>query len=108
MPKRPRDSYVLSTKIGRILRDCPPEEVPPTVFAETPSRTFDFDYSYDGVMRSLEDSLKRLKQDRIDILLVHDVDAFIHGSREASDKRVRELFDQGDSARWRNYAQPAR
>ena len=95
LPKRPRDSYVLSTKIGRILRDCRPEDVPPTVFAETPSRTFDFDYSYDGVMRSHEDSLKRLKQDRIDILLVHDIDAYIHGSREASNERIRELFDQG-------------
>lgn len=95
LPKHPRASYVLSTKIGRVLRDCPPEEIPQTGFAETPSRTFDFDYSYDGVMRSLEDSLKRLKQDRIDILLVHDVDAFIHGSREASNKRVRELFDEG-------------
>jgi D-threo-aldose 1-dehydrogenase len=95
LPKRPRDSYVLSTKIGRVLRDCRREEVPPTVFAETPSRTFDFDYSYDSVMRSLQDSLKRLNQDRIDVLLVHDVDAYIHGSREAANKRVRELFDQG-------------
>ena len=42
-----------------------------------------------------EESLKRLNQERVDILLVHDVDAFTHGSREASDQRVRELFDQG-------------
>src|SRR6185503_12907905 len=33
LSKYPRDSYVLSTKIGRVLRDCPPEEVPKTVFA---------------------------------------------------------------------------
>ncbi len=86
---------MLSTKIGRVLRDCPSDEVPETVFRDTPSRTFAFDYSYDGVMRSHEDSLKRLRQDRIDILLVHDIDAPTHGSREASDQRVRELFDQG-------------
>lgn len=91
----PRDTYVLSTKIGRVLRDCSPEDVPETVFSETPSRTFEFDYSYDGVMRSHEDSLRRLKQDRIDILLVHDIDAPTHGSREAADARVRELFDKG-------------
>jgi len=91
----PRGSYVLSTKIGRVLRDCPPEEVPKTVFAKTPSRAFDFDYSYDGVMRSHADSLKRLKVDRIDILLAHDLDTYIHGSAEALAKRVGEFFDKG-------------
>jgi len=91
----PRDTYLLSTKIGRVLRDCSPEEVPETLFSDTPSRAFEFDYSYDGVMRSHEDSLRRLKQDRIDILLVHDIDAPTHGSREASDARIRELFDKG-------------
>lgn len=95
LPKHPRDSYVLSTKIGRVLRDCRPDEVPQTVFAKTAQRTFDFDYSYDGVMRSHADSLKRLRQDRIDILLVHDIDEPTHGSREASNKRIRELFDKG-------------
>ena len=95
LPKRPRDEWVLSTKVGRLLRDCRAEEVPQINFIDTPNRTFDYDYSYDGVMRSHEASLKRLKQDRIDILLVHDVDVFTHGSREASDRRVRELFDLG-------------
>jgi D-threo-aldose 1-dehydrogenase len=46
-------------------------------------------------MRSHEESLKRLGQERVDILFVHDVDVFTHGSRDASDARVRELFDQG-------------
>jgi D-threo-aldose 1-dehydrogenase len=95
LPRQERASYVLSTKIGRVLRNCPPEDVPASHFRETPSRTFDFDYSYDGVMRSHEDSLRRLGQERIDILLVHDIDAPTHGSREASDARVRELFDKG-------------
>jgi D-threo-aldose 1-dehydrogenase len=92
---RPRSEFVISTKVGRLLRDCAPEEVPQINFVDTPSRTFDYDYSYDAVMRSHEASLKRLKQDRVDILLVHDVDVFTHGSREASDARVRELFDKG-------------
>ncbi len=95
LPEHERDSYVVSTKVGRIIRDCPPEEVPETVFRNTPSRAFAFDYSYDGVMRSHEDSLRRLQQDRVDILLVHDIDAPTHGSREASDARVSELFDKG-------------
>jgi D-threo-aldose 1-dehydrogenase len=95
LAKHARDDYVLSTKIGRVLRDCRPDEVPRTVFENTPSRAFEFDYSYDGVMRSHADSLKRLRVERIDILLVHDIDKPTHGSREAADQRVRELFDNG-------------
>lgn len=95
LAERPRADYVLSTKIGRVLRDCAPHEVPEHGFVDTPHRTFDFDYSYDGVMRSHEASLKRLNQDHIDVLLVHDVDTYTHGTREASDARVKELFDQG-------------
>ncbi len=86
---------MISTKIGRVFRDCRPEEVPQFGFVETPARTFDFDYSYDGVMRSHYDSLKRLGVERIDILLVHDIDKPTHGSREAADRRIRELFDDG-------------
>ena len=92
---RPRNEFVLSTKVGRLLEDCAPEDVPQINFVDTPSRTFRYDYSYDGVMRSHEASLKRLGLDRVDVLLVHDVDIFTHGSAEASDARVRELFDAG-------------
>jgi D-threo-aldose 1-dehydrogenase len=46
-------------------------------------------------MRSFEDSLERLGVDRIDILYCHDVDAFTHGSREASDRRIREFMEGG-------------
>jgi D-threo-aldose 1-dehydrogenase len=92
---KPREAFVLSTKIGRLLRDAASGEVPQVGFHDTPQRTFDFDYSYDGVMRSLESSLGRLRVDRVDILLVHDVDVFTHTSREASDARIRELFDHG-------------
>jgi D-threo-aldose 1-dehydrogenase len=92
---RPRDQWVLSTKIGRVVRDCPPEEAPELSFKDIPSRAFAFDYTYDGVMRSHADSLTRLKVDRIDILLVHDVDIFTHGSEAASDQRIRELFEGG-------------
>jgi D-threo-aldose 1-dehydrogenase len=95
LTKHMRGDYVLSTKVGRVLRDCRPDEVPPSAFFDTPARTFDFDYSYEGVMRSHEASLKRMQVDRIDILLVHDIDMPTHGSREASDARVRELFDLG-------------
>ncbi len=86
---------VLSTKVGRLLEECAPEDVTPTSFVEVPPRRIVFDYSYDGVMRSHEASLRRLGVEAVDILLVHDVDVFTHGSREESDARVRELFDRG-------------
>lgn len=90
-----RDGLTLSTKVGRLLEDCAPEEVTPAGFVDVPSKRIVYDYSHDGVMRSHEASLGRLGVEAVDILLVHDVDAFTHGSREASEARVRELFDRG-------------
>jgi D-threo-aldose 1-dehydrogenase len=77
----PRDEWVLSTKVGRLLRAH-------ASLAATEHRQnrmpFDAvsDYSYDAVMRSFEDSLQRLGLGQIDILYVHDVGAMQHG-REA-------------------------
>ncbi len=90
-----RDDLVLSSKVGRLLLDCEPHEVTPHAFVDVPQKRIVFDYSYDGVMRSHAESLARLGVDAIDILLVHDVDVFTHGSQSASNERVRELFDLG-------------
>ncbi len=60
--------------------------------SNTPNRREVYDYSYDGVMRSLEFSLERLGLDRVDILYVHDLDIFTHGSKAASDARIEEFF----------------
>ncbi len=91
-----RDDYVLSSKIGRLLAACPPEQRTGIgKFFATPSRREVYDYSYDGVMRSFEASLERMGVDRIDILLVHDVDIFTHGSKEASDRRIEEFMKSG-------------
>ena len=90
-----RRALTLSTKIGRLLVDCGPDEVTPEAFVDVPQKRIVFDYSYDGVMRSHEASLQRLGIDGVDILLVHDVDTFSQGSREAADARVRELFERG-------------
>ena len=93
---RHRDDFILSTKVGRLISDCAPEEKADLPqFVGIPDRTFRYDYSYDGVMRSWEASRLRLGIERIDILLVHDVDVVSHGSQEASDRRVHELFDDG-------------
>jgi hypothetical protein len=53
-----------------------------------------YDYSYDGIMRSFEDSLQRLGLARIDILYVHDIGAMQHGG-EAHPKLMRTLRDGG-------------
>jgi D-threo-aldose 1-dehydrogenase len=82
---KPRDEFIVSTKVGRLVR----EGTPPEGWAEDTGRTFDFDFSYDGVMRSFEASLERLSLDRIDILLIHDPDDHhdeaIHGAFKALD-----------------------
>jgi D-threo-aldose 1-dehydrogenase len=93
---RERDSYILSTKVGRRLTVCKPEERTGLgKFFDTPARREVYDYSYDGVMRSIEDSFERLGVDRIDILFCHDVDIFTHGSKEASDRRIAEFMAGG-------------
>ena len=90
-----RENIQLSTKIGRLLLDCEPHEVTPEAFVDVPQKRIVFDYTYDGVMRSYDASKKRLGVDNVDILLVHDLCAFSHGSQEISDAKVRELFDGG-------------
>ena len=90
-----RDEYVLSTKVGRLLRPCLlGEQSNPEKWFEVPQRQEYFDYSYDGIMRSFEFSFERLGVSRIDILFVHDLCIFTHGSKEASDKRISEFFDE--------------
>ena len=59
-----------------------------------PQRQEEYDYSYDGVMRSVEFSMERLGVSRIDILYVLDLCIFFDGSQEASDARVAEFFDE--------------
>ena len=91
---KPRDSYVLSTKVGRIMEVVPEGERDGIgKWFEVPNRRERFDYSHDGVMRSIDYSLERLGVDRIDVLFVHDLCGFTHGSRAASDARIAEFFD---------------
>jgi D-threo-aldose 1-dehydrogenase len=95
--EKPRDSYVLSTKIGRILHAMNPGEKPPADFRENglPGFAPEFDYSYDGVMRSLEHSHFRLGISRIDIVLVHDVDYWTIKDRGVLDQRFKTVMDSG-------------
>ena len=67
---RPREEFVLSTKVGRLLV---PGRADP-MFAGAPRARAVFDFSRDGVLRSLEASLERLQLDRVDTVLIHDPD----------------------------------
>ncbi len=76
---RDRDNIILSTKAGRLMKKQP---IPADLAADWPG-SFPFntvyDYTYDGVMRSYEDSMQRLGVDKINVLLLHDIGEMQHG-----------------------------
>ena len=79
---RPRAGFVLSTKVGKLVTPAGPGESARTgPFVGAPSHAIAYDYSYDGALRSLDESLRRLGTDRVDILLIHDVNRKYHGAR---------------------------
>jgi D-threo-aldose 1-dehydrogenase len=93
---KPRGEYVISTKVGRLMKVSSPESRTGIgKFFDVPNRREVYDYSYDGVMRSFEASFERTGLDRFDILFCHDVDIFTHGSKEASDARIDEFMKGG-------------
>ena len=71
---RDKSGYVLSTKVGKLLRAVPQHQVPDHGFVDPLPFAVDFDYSYDAIMRSYEFSLARLGLNKIDILFVHDLE----------------------------------
>jgi D-threo-aldose 1-dehydrogenase len=93
---RPRDTFAISTKVGRLVRPLAPgETADPEGFADTPPARRVWDFSGDGVRRSLEESLERLGLDRVDIVLVHDPDDHEREAREQAFPALAELRDQG-------------
>ena len=87
----PRGDFLLSTKVGRLLTAR--ADVPRIQHAYVDGLPFvqHYDYSYDGTLRSLDDSLARLGLGRIDIAYVHDIDAATHGALQPA--RFREMAD---------------
>lgn len=90
---RPRDEYVLSTKVGRRL--VPGDEDDPQGFAESLALRRERDYSRDGVRRSLEESLERLGLDRVDVALVHDAEDYMDEAIAEAFPALAELRAQG-------------
>jgi D-threo-aldose 1-dehydrogenase len=91
---KPRNEWVLSTKVGRLLR--PHDSGGQTGDGRIAPLPFEvkYDYSYDGIMRSIEDSYQRLGLAKIDILLVHDIGVYQHGE-EANAAHMKVLRDSG-------------
>lgn len=93
---QPRDQFTISTKVGRIFRR--PHNLATFdrgMWVGGLSFEFDYDYSYDGIMRSVEDSLQRLSLPSVDILLIHDLDFFTLGSETLVDAYMAQLFNSG-------------
>jgi D-threo-aldose 1-dehydrogenase len=89
---KPRDAFVLSTKVGRLLRRA---AASPTDFVDADDREPVFDYSADGVRRSLEESLERLGLERVDLLLIHDPEQHLDQAVRESQPALARLRDEG-------------
>lgn len=112
---RPRADYVISTKVGRLILD-EKEDVSQRdqgekggLFAHGRDNRVVNDYSYDATLRSIDDSLKRLKTDRIDIAWVHDVAQDFYGdewlgkfesARSGAFRALDRLRDEGTIKGW--------
>jgi D-threo-aldose 1-dehydrogenase len=92
---RGRDDVILSTKVGRLLKPGLPPD--PAAYGWPEPLPFHpvFDYGYDAVMRSFEDSLQRLGRDRIDILLLHDIGPFTHPDPGEERRHFRDAMSGG-------------
>ena len=104
---QPRDEFMLTTKVGRYFR----RPADPKTFDRTPwggglNMEIVWDYSYDGVMRSYEQSLLRLGLDSVDALLIHDPEASLAG--DANGPRMEDMVEQRHQGTRRAQARPAR
>ncbi len=91
-----REAFALSTKVGRVFkaaRDLKTFDKGGWV-GGLPF-TFHFDYSYDGIMRSWEDSLQRTGLNAVDLLLIHDLDSFFHDSEQRFSAYLNQLITSG-------------
>lgn len=94
--RQPRGEVILSTKVGRILRaPTRPAAFDTGFWAGGLHFDHHFDYSYDGVMRAYEDSLQRLGMNRIDLLVIHDLDWWHQGSEPMVAARLAQLSTGG-------------
>lgn len=93
---RDRDTYLLSTKVGRRLRDLEPGETPDGQgFTDAPDRARVWDFTADGIRATLEGSLERLGVDAVDIVYLHDVEDHLPEVYAEGFPALAALRDQG-------------
>ena len=92
---KPRGDFVLSTKVGRLLKPARRSTIDFAPWTNAAPFTMQFDYSYDGTMRSVEDSLQRMALESIDICFIHDIDVFTRGTDQP------EVFREAMDGCWR-------
>ena len=90
---RPRDDFALATKVGRLLRPGPPQD--DGLFKGTPPVNPIFDFSYEGTLQSLTESLERLQLDRVDVAHIHDPDDHHDQAMAGAHKALVELRASG-------------
>lgn len=93
--QQPRDSYAISTKVGRLLRAPDGAAAEDDYYKSGQRERPVFDFSHDGVMRSVEESLVRLGLDRVDVLLVHDPDDHYDAAIAGAFRALQRLRDEG-------------
>lgn len=91
---KPRDEFVISTKVGRLIRPGGTPE-PGQAWKGTPPLNPVFDFSYDATMRSVEESLTRLGLDRLDVLLIHDPDEHYEQALDGAYRALDRLRTEG-------------
>ncbi len=97
--RQPRKDFVLSTKVGRTMHAVHHNEAHYRgMWSGGLPFHVRFDYSYDGVMRSFEDSLQRLGLPRVDLLVIHDLDLQYHRTPQRVDAFLTELHNGGARA----------
>ena len=94
---RPRDELVVSTKVGRLLVPSPEtaHRTDPDIFEVPAASRRVWDFSRDGVLRSLEASLERTGLDRVDVVYLHDPDEHWEQAAHEALPALFELRDQG-------------
>jgi len=90
-----RDDFVLASKVGRVLKPARRDTIDFAPWVDGAPFTMQFDYSYDGTMRSFEDSLQRLGLERMDVCFIHDIDVFSRGAEQPA------VFEQAMDGCWR-------
>ena len=81
---KPRAEFQVTTKVGRTLhRPADPAHFDRSPWTGGLNFAVNFDYTYDGIMRSYEQALQRIALDTVDALVIHDLDADFHGDKQA-------------------------